>query len=453
MIKNTNEILTQNLEKAECTLKKFMKDVLNQEQEGKLTINTIEKSLGIMIAALIQMGLGMAGDILSNIVVENIDRYCSCGKKMVYTKRGALTHILSMFGYIPVTRDELFCRRCHKGHGVTDKMLEMYGEHRITKGMTEIITYIGQLMSFERASEHIKKLLKIDVSGTQIQIITEDIGKQVFEKDKKAAKKAYEKPEEAAPQELPMYRREGKLYIFSDGLQVNTRVEDENGSTWREMKLGLIFCDKDTIKRANGSGIITKKEYVSYFGSVNEFKKFLFAAAARAGYGKIKEVVFVGDGAQWLWNTCEELFPDAVQILDYYHLTENVNDYAKFIYPQDEVTRKIWANKVLDAVMEGKVEEAIKMVEEKKMDKTPKGVGNLYTYMINNRNRINYKGYKDKGYYIGSGAIEGANKTVIQHRMNQSGMRWGIGGGQYIAALRAKFESGLWSSVEATITA
>lgn len=453
MIKNTNEILTQNIEKAECILKEFMKDVLNQEQKGKLTINSIEKSLGIMIAALIKMGLGMAGAILSNIVVENVDRYCNCGKKMVYTKRRALTHILSMFGYIPMTRDELFCRRCHKGHGVTDKMLEIYGEHRITKGMTEIVTYIGQLMSFERASEHIKKLLKIDVSGTQIQIISEGIGKQVFEEDKDAAKKAYEKPEEAAPQELPMYRKEGRLYIFSDGLQVNTRVEDENGSTWREMKLGLIFCDKDMIKRADGSGIITKKEYISYFGSVNEFKKFLFAAASRAGYGKIKEVVFVGDGAPWIWNTCEELFPDAVQILDYYHLTENVNDYAKFIYPQDEVTRKIWANKVLDAVMEGKVEEAIKIVEEKKMDKTPKGVGNLYTYMTNNQDRINYKDFKDKGYYIGSGAIEGANKTVIQHRMNQSGMRWGMDGGQYIAALRAKFESGLWSSVEATITA
>lgn len=453
MIKNSNEILTQNLEKAECILKEFMKDVLRQEQEGKITINTVEKSLGIMIAALIKMALGMAGAFLSNIVVKNVKVHCSCGKKMVYTKRGALTHILSMFGHIPLTRDEVFCRRCHKGYGIIDKMLEIYGEHRITKGMAEIITYIGQLMPFERASEHIKKLLKIDVSGTQIQIISEGIGKQIFEKDKNIAKKAYEKPEEAVPQELPMYRKEGRLYILSDGLQVNTRVEDENGSTWREMKLGLIFCDKDTIKRADGSGIITKKEYVSYFGSVNEFKKFLFAAAARAGYGKIKELVFIGDGAQWIWNTCEELFPDAVQILDYYHLSENVNDYAKFIYPEDEVTRKIWANKVLDAVLEGKVEEAMKIVEGKLMGKTPKGVGNLYTYMTNNRSRINYKYFKDKGYYIGSGAIEGANKTVIQHRMNQSGMRWGINGGQYIAALRAKYESGLWSSVEGVIAA
>jgi hypothetical protein len=107
----------------------------------------------------------------------------------------------------------------------------------------------------------------------------------------------------------------------------------------------------------------------------------------------------------------------------------------------------------LDTVIEGKVEEAMKIVEEKKIDKLPKGVGNLYTYMTNNRRRINYKDFKDKGYYIGSGAIEGANKTVRQHRMNQAGMRWGINGGQYIAALRAKFESGLWSKVEATITA
>ena len=423
MIRNTNEILTQNFGKAECILKEFMKDVLKEEIEGKLTINSIEKLLGIMIGSLVHMGLSMAGALLSNIVVENVDRYCSCGKKLVVTKKRALTKILSMFGYIPVTRDELFCRRCHKGHGVTDKMLEIFGEHRITKGMTEIITYIAQLMPFERASEHIKKLLKIDISATEIQIISEEIGKKVFEKDIEVAKKAYEKPEEAAPQELPMNRKEGRLYIFTDGLQVNTRVEDENGSTWKEMKLGLIFCDKDTIRRQNGSAIITKKEYVSYFGSVNEFKKMLFSAAARAGYGKIEEVVLIGDGAQWIWNMCEELFPDAVQILDYYHLSENINNYAKFIYPEDEITRKGWVNKVLEAVLGGKVDEALKIVEEKKVDKTPQSVVKLYTYMTNNSVRIDYKTYRDKDYYIGSGAVEGANKTVIQHRMNQSGMR------------------------------
>jgi len=373
---------------------------------------------------------------------------------LVTTKKNALTRILSLFGYVPITRDELFCRRCHKGYGVIDKIIGIYGKHRITKGMIETITYMAQLVpSFEKASEAIKKLCKVDVSAKQIQIISEEVGKEVFEKDKAEAKEAFEKPEEAAPQELPKDRKEGRLYIFTDGLQVNTRVEDENGSTWKEMKLGLIFYDKDVIKRGDDSHIITKKEYVCYFGSAEEFKKFVFAAAARGGYGKIKEIAVLGDGAQWIWNMCKELFPDAVQILDFYHMSENTHKYAKFIYPEDEVTRKIWVNKVLDSLNAGNVDKAIKLVKEKKTDKIPDGVVNLYTYITNNRDRINYKFYKENDYYIGSGAIESANKMVIQQRMKQSGMRWSIDGGQYIAALRTKYESNRWDEVVNTIHA
>jgi hypothetical protein len=36
---------------------------------------------------------------------------------------------------------------------------------------------------------------------------------------------------------------------------------------------------------------------------------------------------------------------------------------------------------------------------------------------------------------------------VIQQRMKQSGMRWSVSGGQYIAALRSKYESDLWDNV------
>ena len=74
------------------------------------------------------------------------------------------------------------------------------------------------------------------------------------------------------------------------------------------------------------------------------------------------------------------------------------------------------------------------------------GVVNLYKYMTNNKERINYNSFEEKGYYIGSGAIESGNKTVIQQRMKQSGMRWGVAGGQYIAALRAKYESNMWDN-------
>jgi hypothetical protein len=164
-------------------------------------------------------------------------------------------------------------------------------------------------------------------------------------------------------------------------------------------------------------------------------------------------IVGVGDGAQWIWNMCEELFPDAVRIPDFYHFSENVNQYAKFIYPNDEINRKRWVKQVLDAATSGNVNEAVDLVEEKKIENLPVGVVNLYTYIINNRQRIDYKAFKDNGYYIGSGAIESANKMVIQQRMKQSGMRWSVSGGQYISALRTKHESGLWDDVVSLITA
>ena len=454
MIKNIESIITQNMQTIECKIKEFVYSVQELEKENKLTVNSIEKLAGETILMLINIVLAMAGALLSNIVTEKTQAYCECGRKMILSKRNALTRILTVYGYIDVTRDILFCRRCHKCHGVLDKELEIYGEHRITKGVTEIISYVAQLVpSFERASEAISKLLKIQVSAPQIQIVSEEVGKKVFEKQMEESREAFEKPEKAAPAEVPAYRKEGRLYIITDGSQINTRVEDENGSTWKEMKLGLIFWDKDVIKRSDGSHIIAKKEYVSYFGSVEEFKKVVFAAAAKAGYGKIREVVVIGDGAQWIWNMCEEIFPDAVQILDFYHISENIHKYGKFIYPEDEVSRKKWVNKILECLNTGDIEKAIKLAEEKKVNKTPDGIVNIYTYMVNNKERIKYKYYKDKGYYIGSGAIESGNKMVIQQRMKQSGMRWSIDGGQYIAALRTRHESNRWDEVIEIINA
>ena len=50
----------------------------------------------------------------------------------------------------------------------------------------------------------------------------------------------------------------------ADGASVNTRIEDKDGSTWRENKLGIFFRESDIHKRKDKSNIINHKEYVSY---------------------------------------------------------------------------------------------------------------------------------------------------------------------------------------------
>ena len=49
---------------------------------------------------------------------------------------------------------------------------------------------------------------------------------------------------------------------------------------------------------------------------------------------------------------------------------------------------------------------------------------------------------------MGSGAVESANRYVMQNRMKLPGMRWTKDGAQRMLALKAKFESSLWSDVE-----
>ena len=55
-----------------------------------------------------------------------------------------------------------------------------------------------------------------------------------------------------------------------------------------------------------------------------------------------------------------------------------------------------------------------------------------------------------KEIYIckGSGAIESSNKTVVQLRLKQAGMRWSVEGANYMIALRCMYESEYWSEIE-----
>ncbi|MDR0622777.1 MAG: hypothetical protein LBJ61_13035, partial [Deltaproteobacteria bacterium] len=71
---------------------------------------------------------------------------------------------------------------------------------------------------------------------------------------------------------------------------------------------------------------------------------------------------------------------------------------------------------------------------------------NLLSYVENNINNIDYASYINNGWFIGSGAIENANRTVLQRRLKQPGMRWSIENAQHLLTLMAKDKSGLWEN-------
>ena len=289
----------------------------------------------------------------------------------------------------------------------------------------------------------LEKIKGIKSNADTIRQVAEYVGKKIFEIDTKEAQERYDKMHK-----LPMLTEREKedttLYILTDGAAVNTRIEDENGSTWRENKLVLAFTSKDMIKRKNGDHIITKKEYGAYIGSVEEFKKYMLNVAIKAGYCKVKNVVIISDGATWIRKACEEIFPDATQILDKFHLEENIFTYAKYKFGDKKEEYTKWTKTIMEHIEKGNKEKAIKILKKEDYSKLPVGVPNILGYVENNIEKINYKEYKEKGYFVGSGAIESGNKIVLQRRCKQAGMRWSVDGAQYILTLKSKWESNLW---------
>jgi hypothetical protein len=71
---------------------------------------------------------------------------------------------------------------------------------------------------------------------------------------------------------------------------------------------------------------------MSYLGGVEEFEKRLPAVAVENRYGRYAETVLTSDGATWIRNMGEEMFPDAVQILDLYHIGENIYAFGGHIF-------------------------------------------------------------------------------------------------------------------------
>jgi len=350
-------------------------------------------------------------------------------------------------GIMLLERNVDYCEFCGKTFPQGDAELDINEKFYATNDLIEIVSYAGQIIpSFRNAQDLLSRLCSINISFSNIQKITEYVGEKVFEVQKKASEKAYNEPEIAAPHVPEREKEDCILYMAWDGSAVNTILK-EAGTTWKEMKLGMIFTDKD-IKIRKEQKYIEKKEYVAYFGKVEEFKKFVFEAAARAGYGRIKKVVVLGDGAQWVWNICVELFPDAICILDLYHLKENVFEYAKALFPNNEKKYTKWAKTVSYYVETDQVDKALKKIKENPLAETAgDNVVKLDGYINNNIDRINYLKYKNQGFYVGSGMIESGNKVVVQKRMKQAGQRWRIDNGQSVVTLRAKYESDKWDEV------
>lgn len=299
--------------------------------------------------------------------------------------------------------------------------------------------------SYQAAEDVIKNTYNLSVNDDTIRLVTNFIGKLVFENDCKRTSETYQKL--TSGKEKFKNNKSGVLYIEVDGAALNTRHKNSEGSTWRENKLGVVYSSDNihrwTSKKGTKEHRIEKREYISFIGSVDEFKKHLYSTAINNGYGKYKDTVVISDGAAWIANMVTEVFPDAQHVLDLFHLKENVYEYAKNKFNFIEADFIPWADRICSLLENGNSETVL---NELNPDEKYSNCVNLYHYISEHIEHINYPEYKAKGYFCGSGAIESGNKIVLQKRLKQAGMRWEPQSAQYLLTLKSKYESGRWET-------
>lgn len=367
-----------------------------------------------------------------------------CGRKMIVSSNSSKLNIKSMLGELSFFRYWLHCRRCGEGYAPFDRSIEIDDEHKITKNLMATICDFGQRSeSYEEASNLLDEYIGVRVAPATIKKVCERVGNHLFEQERQQAEYLYENQHKAMNQ-IPEDKKKGRLYIEADGSFVAIRHKG-----WKEIKLGEVFKDNKIINMDKERHMIVEKEYTALLGSAEDFKKFLWSTAVRNGLEEVKEVIVLGDGAKWIWNIAEELFPDAIHILDFYHFSEHVHECANSIYVEDEVNRRRWVDDIITGFMEGKIEETLANIDPENYEdaKISNKVAELKSYLENNKNRLNYKEYRDKGYFIGSGAVESGHKCVLQRRLKQPGMRWNEEGAQAMACLRTAYKSNKWHKV------
>ena len=183
---------------------------------------------------------------------------------------------------------------------------------------------------------------------------------------------------------------------------------------YKECNLVVVekHCDGKVVDRWTGGR----------YGPRQEFAGHAEQAGLRMGFLDAPRTLFLGDGARHNWELQQTHFPGAIPILDYYHAAEHLAAYCKLLPAtlrgahEQSLSTMMWEGEVLQMIHEMK--RSLSKVTN--TDQAWKQIN----YFTNNQDRVDYARYRDVGWPIGSGLVEGQCKLVVGRRFKGNGMRW-----------------------------
>jgi len=145
----------------------------------------------------------------------------------------------------------------------------------------------------------------------------------------------------------------------------------------------------------------------------------------------------------------EKYFPQAVQIVDWYHASQYLTPIAETAFGADTQRARQWLAQARTDLWEGRIREVIRSCRTFLHRTASEAFAQkAITYYTNNEKRMDYARFRQQGYLIGSGTIESACKQIAASRLKCSGARWTLAGVIATAKARAAWLSKTWDSLK-----
>lgn len=348
--------------------------------------------------------------------------------------------IHTLFGAITVHRHYYYDPSSQTGRFPLDQALGLV--QSFSPALVRLCARAAAKEGYESASQDLLALAGVAMEGRQIQRLVSLVAPAV------AAELEAGKPVGTDP--IPI------MYVEVDGTGVPMVAEElagrpgkaEDGSArTREVKLGAAFTQTHTDEDGLPVRDHQSTTYVGSFEAASDFGTRIRAEALRRGLGRAAKLVFIGDGAAWIWELARVNFLLAILILDLYHALERLHELCDGLYGADTP----WAARMKQTwtamLKNDQVGEVIAAARRRLDDLGPLPDDSLekqVAYFEHHQDKMCYRTYREQGLFYGSGVIEGGCKSVIGQRLKESGMFWTEKGASGVLTLRVALKSHRW---------
>jgi len=197
------------------------------------------------------------------------------------------------------------------------------------------------------------------------------------------------------------------------------------GGEWAEVKT-MVIGEVLPPKRVKGEQLIqtSRHSYFSRLTDATTFTRLALVETQRRGVETAKAVAAVTDGAEWVQGFIDSHRQDAVRILDFPHAGEYLNQIAQVLWREQESQKHSWLHEQLLTLKKQGATMLATLRQELGPQALHPELSNAWAYLEKRLEHMDYPTFQAQGWPIGDGAVESANKLVVEARLKGSGMHW-----------------------------